>query len=99
MITKKTTARIGITAISTRASAASCDSDSTTPPIAIIGAVIAMPSSMISTCCTCVVSLVVRVISEAVLKWSNWCTEKCATRSKTRPRTMRPKPVATLAEK
>ena len=38
-------------------------------------------------------------MSEAVLKRSNWCTEKCATRSKTRPRTMRPKPVATFDEK
>ena len=68
MMTKKTTARTGITAISTRASAASCDSDNTTPPIAIIGAVTAMLSSISATCWTCVVSLVVRVISDAVLK-------------------------------
>ena len=67
--------------------------------MAIIGAEIAMPSSMLSTCCTWVVSLVVRVISEAVLKWANWCTEKCATRPKMRSRTTRPKPVATFAEK
>ncbi len=88
-----------MTAIRTRASRASCDSDSTTPPIAIIGAEIAMPSSMLSTCCTCVVSLVVLVMSDAVLKCANWCTEKCATRRKMRSRTTRPKPVATLAEK
>ena len=36
-----------------------------TPPIAIIGAVITMVSIMISICCTCVVSLVVRVTSDA----------------------------------
>ena len=48
-----------------------------------------MPSSIISTCCTCVVSLVVRVISDAVLKRSNWCTEKCATRGRTRGRAPR----------
>ena len=68
MIRKNTSAITGMTAIRTRASLASCDSDSTTPPMAIIGAEIAMPSSMISTCCTCVVSLVVRVMSDAVLK-------------------------------
>ena len=56
-------------------------------------------SIMISTCCTCVVSLVVRVMSDAVLKRSNWCSEKCATRSKIRSRRIRPKPVATFAEK
>ncbi len=56
----------GMMATRTRASCASCESDSTTPPIAIIGAVTAMPSSMINTCCTWVVSLVVRVISDAV---------------------------------
>ena len=67
MITKKTTARTGMTAISTRASAASCDNDNTTPPIAIIGADTAMLSSISATCWTCVVSLVVRVISDAVL--------------------------------
>ena len=54
----------------------SCDSDSTTPPIAIIGAVMTMVIIMISTCWTCVVSLVVRVISDAVLNRSNWCTER-----------------------
>ena len=68
MITKKTTASTGMMAINTRASRVSCDSDSTTPPIAIIGAEMAMPSTINSTCCTCVVSLVVRVISDAVLK-------------------------------
>ena len=67
MMRKKTTASTGITAISTRASAASCDNDNTTPPIAIIGADIAMLSSISATCWTCVVSLVVRVISDAVL--------------------------------
>ena len=55
-------------AINTRASRASCDSDRVTPPMAIIGAEMAMESSISSTCWTCVVSLVVRVISEAVLK-------------------------------
>ena len=85
MIRKKTTARIGITAISTRASsrvlrqrqgdAANRPSSAPRWPCS---------SSISSTCCTCVVSLVVRVISEAVLNWSNWCTEKCATRSNTR---------------
>ena len=54
---------------------------------------------MISTCCTWVVSLVVRVISEAVLKRSNWCTEKCSTRAKMRPRTIRPNPIAILEAK
>ena len=97
MITKKTTARIGITAISTIASSASCDSDSTTPPMAIIGAGTAMLSSISATCWTCVVSLVVRVISDAVLKWSNWCGDRRAACSKMRPRTTRPKPVATFA--
>ena len=47
-----------------------------------------MLSSISSTCWTCVVSLVVRVISEAVLKWSNWCDERRAARSKMRPRTI-----------
>jgi hypothetical protein len=65
MIRKNTIAMIGITAISTRASRVSCDSDSTTPPIAIIGAVMTMVIIMISTCWICVVSLVVRVISDA----------------------------------
>ena len=60
--------RIGITAISTRASRVSCDSDSRMPPIAIIGAVMTIVIIMISTCCTWVVSLVVRVISDAVEK-------------------------------
>jgi hypothetical protein len=72
MITQNTMPTMGITAISTRASCASCDSDRNTPPIAIIGAVITMLRIMITTPCTCVVSLVVRVISDAVLKWSNW---------------------------
>ena len=99
MIRKKITPRIGITAISTRASRVSCDSDRMMPPIAIIGAVMTIVIIMISTCWTCVVSLVVRVISDAVLKRSNWWTEKCATRSKIRLRTSRPNPLATLAEK
>ena len=69
------------------------------PPIAIIGAVITIVIIMISTCWTWVVSLVVRVMSEAVLNWSNWWTEKCATRSKIRLRTSRPNPDAIWAEK
>ena len=47
-----------------------------TPPIAIIGAVITMVSIMMSICCTWVVSLVVRVTSEAEPKRSNWWIDK-----------------------
>ena len=64
-----------------------------------MGEVMTMVIIMISTCCTWVVSFVVRVISEAVLNWSNWCTEKWATRVKMLARTSRPNPVAALAEK
>ena len=65
MISANTTAITGITAISTQASCASCDSARMTPPIAIIGAAITMVSIMMIICCTWVVSLVVRVTSEA----------------------------------
>jgi hypothetical protein len=71
MIARNTSPSTGITVRSTRARPASCENDRTTPPIAIIGAVTAIVSSRSSTCCTCVVSLVVRVTSEAVLKRSN----------------------------
>ena len=71
-ITPNTTAITGMTAISTQASSASCDSARMTPPIAIIGAMITMVSSMINISCTWVVSLVVRVTSEAEPKRSNW---------------------------
>ena len=99
MISPKTSAITGITAISTQASCVSCDSARMTPPIAIIGAVITMVSIMISICCTWVVSLVVRVTSDAALKRSNWWIEKCSTRAKIAPRRIRPKPVATFEEK
>ena len=99
MISPKTSAITGITAISTHASCVSCDSARMTPPIAIIGAVITMVSIMISICCTCVVSLVVRVISDAAPKRSNWWIEKCSTRAKIAPRRIRPNPVATFDEK
>ena len=45
---------------------------STTPPMAIIGAVITMFSIVTSICCTWDVSFVVRVMSDAVLNRSNW---------------------------
>ena len=77
----------------------SCDSARITPPIAIIGAVITMVSIMISICCTWVVSLVVRVTSDAEPKRSNWWIEKCSTRAKIAPRRIRPNPVATFDEK
>jgi len=41
------------------------------PPAAIIGAAMNIVSSMMSICCTCVVSLVVRVTSEAAPNRSN----------------------------
>ena len=41
------------------------------PPMPIIGAVIAMFSAVMSTCCTCAVSFVVRVMSDAVENRSN----------------------------
>ncbi len=71
-ITPKTSAITGITAMSTHASCVSCDSARITPPMAIIGAVITMVSIMMTICCTCVVSFVVRVTSEAAPKRSNW---------------------------
>ena len=67
----KTSAMTGITATSTQASCVSCDSARMMPPIAIIGAVITMVSMMTSICCTCVVSLVVRVMSDAAPNRSN----------------------------
>jgi hypothetical protein len=67
----KTSAITGITAISTHASCVSWESARITPPVAIIGAVITMVSIMVSICCTCVVSLVVRVTSDAEPKRSN----------------------------
>ena len=57
-----------------------------------------MVSIMMSICCTCVVSLVVRVTSDAALKRSNWWIEKCSTRAKIAPRRIRPNPVATFDE-
>ena len=98
-ISPNTTAITGITATRTQASCVSCESARMTPPIAIIGAVITMVSIMMSICCTCVVSFVVRVTSDAELKPSNWWMEKRSTRAKIAPRRIRPKPVATLAEK
>ena len=71
MMTPKTIAITGITATRTHASCVSCDSARITPPIAIIGAVMTIVSIMTSICCTCVVSLVVRVTSEAAPKRSN----------------------------
>ena len=50
---------------------------------------------MVRTCCICVGSLVVRVISEAVLNVSNSCSEKPETCAKTRVRRFLPKPVET----
>ena len=76
MISANTTAITGITAISTHASCASCDSARMTPPIAIIGAAITMVSIMMIICCTWVVSLVVRVTSEADPNRSNWWIDR-----------------------
>ena len=69
------------------------------PPMAIIGAVRIMVSRITSTFCTWLVSLVVRVISEAVLTVSNSCSENLPTWVKSRARTSRPKPTATRAAK
>ena len=98
MISANTTAITGITAISTHASCASCDSARMTPPIAIIGAAITMVSIMMIICCTWVVSLVVRVTSEADPNRSNWWIDRRSARAKMAPRRSRPNPVATLAE-
>ena len=98
MMSANTAAITGMTAISTHASCASCDSARITPPIAIIGAAITMVSIMMTICCTWVVSLVVRVTSEAAPKPSNWWTERRSARAKIAPRRLRPKPVATFAE-
>ncbi len=98
MISPKTSAIGGIAAIRTQASCVSCESARMTPPTAIMGAVITMVSIMMSICCTCVVSLVVRVTSDAALKRSNWWIEKCSTRAKIAPRRILPNPVATFDE-
>ena len=71
MMSPKTSAITGMTAMRTHASWVSCESARITPPIAIIGAVITIVSIMTSICCTCVVSFVVRVTSDAEPKRSN----------------------------
>jgi hypothetical protein len=96
MIRPNTSAITGITAISTHASSASCDRARITPPIAIIGAVMTMVSIMITICWTWVVSLVVRVASDAAPKPSNWWIEKRSARAKIAPRRILPNPVATF---
>ena len=69
------------------------------PPIAIIGAVITIVSIMMSICCTCVVSLVVRVMSDAALKRVELMNREVLGAREDRPRRIRPNPVATFAEK
>ena len=68
------------------------------PPMIMRGALIIMFKIMTKTNCTWFVSLVVRVMSDAVLTLSNSCNEKLPTRVNNLPRIRRPKPMATLAE-
>src|SRR5579884_3604465 len=69
------------------------------PPIAIMGALIIILRMIIKTCCTWVVSLVVRVIRDAVLTASNSCSENLSTCMNSLARSNLPKPIAILAEK
>ena len=98
MIKMISTSRIGMTMSNTNVRTASWPKARIRPPMIIRGALIIMFKMMIKTCCTWVVSLVVRVMSDAVLTLSNSCNEKLPTRVNSLPRIRRPKPMATLAE-
>jgi len=65
----------GMAATSTQVSALSSCTAITMPPIIIIGDMTIMRSIMIRTFCTCVMSLVVRVMSVEVPSLSNSCSE------------------------
>lgn len=70
-----------------------------TPPIAMIGALTTILRVIRTTIWTWVMSLVVRVMSDAVPSLSNSRREKRSTREKTFSRRSRPKPVEVLEDR
>ena len=60
------------------------------PPMPMMGANSTIRSSMTTTICTCWMSLVLRVIRDAVENWSISVWEKCSTLSNTCRRRSRP---------
>ncbi len=80
-------------------SAGSLETAMITPPMHISGAMAIMRMSIINTIWIWVISLVVLVIKEAVLNWSNSGSEKLCTFAKTRLRRSRPNPAAVAAER
>ena len=70
-----------------------------TPPIMVIGAEIIMVQVISTSICTCCTSLVVRVIKLGAPNWLSSRVLNDNVRSKTAPRTSRPKLIAALAPK
>ena len=70
-----------------------------TPPTMVIGAEIIIVQVIITSICTCCTSLVVRVIKLGAPNWLSSRVLNDNVRSKTAPRTSRPKLIAALAPK
>jgi len=92
-------ARSGSTTTKTSERVASLDTAIIIPPIHISGALIIIRKITIRTCCSCVISLVVRVIREAVPIVSNSCNVYSSTWEKTLLRRSLANPVAIFAER
>ena len=70
-----------------------------TPPTIVIGAATSSVHDISTRICTCVTSLVMRVISDGAPKWATSWAEKSVTRWNSAPRTSRPNAIATRAPK
>ena len=97
-ISKMDTTSTGIAATMTSESLASFEIAIIKPPTNMIGALTTIRNIMIITCCTCVMSFVVRVMSDAVPTRSNSSSEKRSTWLNTRRRKSRPNPIAAFEE-
>ena len=92
-------ARKGRAHISVRDRSGSMDTAIMTPPTAMMGALTTILRVIRTTIWTWVMSLVVRVMSDAVPSLSNSRREKRSTREKTFSRRSRPKPVEVLEDR
>ena len=70
-----------------------------TPPTIVIGAATSSVHVISTSICTCLTSLVMRVISDGAPKWPTSWAEKSVTLWNRSPRTSRPKPMAERAPK